>query len=95
MPNEKNISSMFALLNVGNGNRSTPEGDDQKGSNSSESNESKDIGSQNSHHKPLDWREFRAGLYIQEQVPVFIPLRSFEHQINLLTAYYSPYFFGY
>ncbi|CAI9117115.1 OLC1v1018452C1 [Oldenlandia corymbosa var. corymbosa] len=43
------------------------EGDSQKGSNASESNKSKDSGSQKPKRKPLDWREFRASLYIQEQ----------------------------
>ncbi|MCD7451329.1 hypothetical protein HAX54_011021 [Datura stramonium] len=44
-----------------------PEEDNLKGSNpSSESDSSKNTGAQKSHQKPLDWREFRASLYIQE-----------------------------
>lgn len=44
-----------------------PEEDNFKGSNpSSESDSSKNTGAQKSHQKPLDWREFRASLYIQE-----------------------------
>lgn len=44
-----------------------PEEDNLKGNNpSSENDSSKDTGSPKSHQKPLDWREFRASLYIQE-----------------------------
>lgn len=44
-----------------------PEEDNLKGSNpSSENDSSKDTGAPKSHQKPLDWREFRASLYIQE-----------------------------
>ncbi|KAJ8531010.1 hypothetical protein K7X08_025741 [Anisodus acutangulus] len=44
-----------------------PEEDNLKGSNpSSENDSSKNTGAQKSHQKPLDWREFRASLYIQE-----------------------------
>ncbi|KAM3238455.1 protein TC [Capsicum annuum] len=44
-----------------------PEEDSLKGSNpSSENDGSKNTGAQKFHQKPLDWREFRASLYIQE-----------------------------
>ncbi|XP_055833255.1 uncharacterized protein LOC129902193 isoform X4 [Solanum dulcamara] len=43
-----------------------PEEDNLKGSNPSSGNDSsKNTGAQKSHQKPLDWREFRASLYIQ------------------------------
>ncbi|KAA8546259.1 hypothetical protein F0562_003002 [Nyssa sinensis] len=52
----------------GNGDRSIPEGDGPKGNNpSSESNKSNETASQKSARKTLDWREFRAALYIGEQ----------------------------
>ncbi|XP_055833254.1 uncharacterized protein LOC129902193 isoform X3 [Solanum dulcamara] len=44
-----------------------PEEDNLKGSNPSSGNDSsKNTGAQKSHQKPLDWREFRASLYIQQ-----------------------------
>nr|XP_027091880.1 uncharacterized protein LOC113712597 [Coffea arabica] len=67
-----NSSSDNFSSSYGNDNQSSPEGDGQKESNPSESNKSKDIGSQKSHRKPLDWREFRASLYIQEQDEISI-----------------------
>lgn len=46
-----------------------PEEDNLKGSNPSPENDSsKNTGSPKAHQKPLDWREFRASLYIQELV---------------------------
>lgn len=70
---------MDAIYYVGNGNQSPPEGDSQKESNASESDKSRDNGSQKSNGKPLDWREFRASLYIQEQVHL-----SFYHYLLLI-----------
>ncbi|KAL3513471.1 hypothetical protein ACH5RR_026188 [Cinchona calisaya] len=66
--NDSNSSSdnSSSSSSSGNGNQSSPE-DVQKGSNPPESDKSEDMSSQKSHRKPLDWREFRAGLYIQEQ----------------------------
>ncbi|KAG8392009.1 hypothetical protein BUALT_Bualt01G0247000 [Buddleja alternifolia] len=51
----------------GNSDHSKAGGDDLKGNNPPGSNKSGDTGSHNSLHKPLNWREFRASLYIQEQ----------------------------
>lgn len=48
----------------GNDDNITPEGDGSKGNNSNKSNEP---GSQQSHQKMPDWREFRAALFAQEQ----------------------------
>ncbi|KAL2497465.1 Protein of unknown function (DUF179) [Abeliophyllum distichum] len=55
----------------GNGDKSKAGGDNLKGS-SPESNTSSDSSSQKSHRKPLDWREFRASLYIQEQTETVV-----------------------
>ncbi|KAL9437676.1 hypothetical protein AB3S75_023528 [Citrus x aurantiifolia] len=51
----------------GNGDRSSPEGDNLKRNNSSDSNKSNDTASQKSPHINLDWREFRANLFAREQ----------------------------
>ncbi|KAK2966452.1 hypothetical protein RJ640_005431 [Escallonia rubra] len=51
-----------------NDDHMTPEGGSPKGNNSSsESSKPTDTGSSKSHHKILDWREFRYILYRQEQ----------------------------
>ncbi|GMQ02055.1 hypothetical protein CsSME_00048464 [Camellia sinensis var. sinensis] len=65
-----NSSSSSSSSSSGNGDQSIPGGDGTKGNDSSsESNKSNnDTASQNSHHKTLDWREFRAALYEKEQV---------------------------
>lgn len=55
-----------------NGNHSNGEGNSHKGSNPSQSNKNKDVGSQKSHPKPLNWREFRAALYTQEQAELAV-----------------------
>lgn len=61
------------LQNVGKGDQSKPDDDSLKGSNpSSESKNVKNNGAQKSHHKTLDWREFRASLYLQEQVLYYL-----------------------
>ncbi|KAL5776236.1 hypothetical protein ACOSP7_009162 [Xanthoceras sorbifolium] len=52
----------------GNGDRSTPEGDNLKQNNSSDSNKSNDSAPQKPHRVNLDWREFRANLFAREQV---------------------------
>ncbi|PKI55014.1 hypothetical protein CRG98_024614 [Punica granatum] len=49
-----------------NGDRSTPEGDGLRGSNSADSNKPNDPAAQKSHLN-LDWREFRANLFRREQ----------------------------
>ncbi|KAJ4713779.1 UPF0301 protein [Melia azedarach] len=51
----------------GNGDRSTPEGDNVKRNSSSDSNKSDDTASQKSSRINLDWREFRANLFAREQ----------------------------
>ncbi|KAH9781544.1 Electron transporter [Citrus sinensis] len=51
----------------GNGDRSSPEGDNLKRNNSSDNNKSNDTASQKSPHINLDWREFRANLFAREQ----------------------------
>ncbi|KAK1553972.1 hypothetical protein Q3G72_005979 [Acer saccharum] len=51
----------------GNGDRSTPEGDNLKQNNSSDSNKSNDSAPQKPHRVNLDWREFRANLFSREQ----------------------------
>lgn len=56
---------------AGNNDRLKSGGDGLKGNNpppGAGSNKSGDTSSQKSQHKPLDWREFRASLYNQEQV---------------------------
>ncbi|CAK7328857.1 unnamed protein product [Dovyalis caffra] len=45
----------------------TGNGDGSKGSNSPDGNSAKDFASQKSHRVNLDWREFRANLFAQEQ----------------------------
>ncbi|CAI9754285.1 unnamed protein product [Fraxinus pennsylvanica] len=55
----------------GNSDKSKAGGDNLKGSNP-ESNTSSDSSSKKSHQKPLDWREFRASLYIQEQAETVV-----------------------
>lgn len=52
----------------GNGDHSVPEGDGPKGNNPAESNKSSDTGTPKSQHKPTDWREFRAILYLNQQL---------------------------
>lgn len=64
---------MTPLLSAGNDDRSTPEGDSLKGSNSSDGNKSSDPAAQKSHMK-LDWREFRANLFAREQVFLLVCL---------------------
>ncbi|KAK3027692.1 hypothetical protein RJ639_041402 [Escallonia herrerae] len=55
-------------VNAENDDHMTPEGGSPKGNNSSsESSKPTDTGSSKSHHKILDWREFRYILYRQEQ----------------------------
>ncbi|KAJ7949752.1 UPF0301 protein [Quillaja saponaria] len=51
----------------GNGDRSNPEGDGIRGNNSSDDKKSNDSSSDKSHHINLDWREFRAKLFSDEQ----------------------------
>lgn len=51
---------VVVLINLGNGDHSIPEGEGHKGNNPSESNKSQ--------HKATDWREFRAILYLNQQV---------------------------
>jgi hypothetical protein len=46
----------------------TGNGDGSKGSNPPDGNKSNDYASQKSHRVNLDWREFRANLFAQEQV---------------------------
>ncbi|GFY96850.1 electron transporter, putative [Actinidia rufa] len=67
------LYDMFAvLLSIGrNGDQSVPEESGAKGNNSSsDSNKSNDTASQKSHHRTLDWREFRAALFAGEQLEV-------------------------
>ncbi|XP_009775472.1 uncharacterized protein [Nicotiana sylvestris] len=62
---KKNSDNSHSSSSSGKG----PEEDSQKRSNPSSGNDSsKNAGAPKSHQKPLDWREFRASLYIQEQV---------------------------
>lgn len=56
------------LTNIGNDDRSIPEGDSLKGNNPSEGNKSNDTASQKPHQVIVDWREFRASLFAREQV---------------------------
>lgn len=65
---------MNANVHVGNDNQSSVEGNNQNENNPSDGNKSKDIGSQKQNRNPLDWREFRASLYIQEQVMFLFPV---------------------
>lgn len=65
---------MDANVHVGNDNQSSVEGNNQKESNPSDDKKSKGIGSQKPNRNPLDWREFRASLYIQEQVMFLFPI---------------------
>lgn len=60
------------IMNSGNGDRSSPEGDNLKRNNSSDNNKSNDTASQKSPHINLDWREFRANLFAREQVKYFV-----------------------
>jgi len=53
--------------NSGSGDRSIPEGDGKKKNNSSDGNKSNDTASNKSERANLDWREFRANLFAQEQ----------------------------
>ncbi|CAA2965717.1 UPF0301 TC_0483 isoform X1 [Olea europaea subsp. europaea] len=69
---ETNCSQLACFTLFRNSDKSKAGGDNLKGSNP-ESNASSDSSSQKSHRKPLDWREFRASLYIQEQVLSFFP----------------------
>ncbi|KAH9781545.1 Electron transporter [Citrus sinensis] len=55
------------IVALGNGDRSSPEGDNLKRNNSSDNNKSNDTASQKSPHINLDWREFRANLFAREQ----------------------------
>lgn len=62
----------------GDNDQPNPEGDDFIGSNPSpEKYESHDAPSQKSHVKPLDWREFRALLYTNEQAESHKQEKSF------------------
>lgn len=54
---------MNILIIKGNGEPSVPEGDGVRDNNSSDGNKS-DTNSGKSHHPSLDWREFRAKLYL-------------------------------
>jgi putative transcriptional regulator len=61
-------SSNSSSSSSGDGEHSIPEGDGPKRDESlSDSNKSNDTKSPTSNRKPLDWREFRATLYHQEQ----------------------------
>ncbi|KAL3845692.1 hypothetical protein ACJIZ3_003095 [Penstemon smallii] len=62
--NPGNSNSSSSTSGNGNGDHSKAGGDGLKGKNPLGSNKSGDSKSQ---RKPLDWREFRASLYIQEQ----------------------------
>ncbi|KAL6984444.1 hypothetical protein U1Q18_017821 [Sarracenia purpurea var. burkii] len=65
---KKNHENSDFSSSSGNGDQSIPEGDASKKNNSSsESNDSNDTASQKSHRKTLDWREFRASLFVREQ----------------------------
>lgn len=64
-------SSSSSSSSSGNGDHSIPEEDGQIGNNpSSQGNKSSNSGSQKPHHKTLDWREFRAALYLEEQAAI-------------------------
>lgn len=52
----------------GNGDHSVPEGDGLKGNNPAESNKPSDTGTPKPQDKATDWREFRAILYINQQL---------------------------
>ncbi|PWA61744.1 queuine tRNA-ribosyltransferase accessory subunit 2 [Artemisia annua] len=69
----------------GNGDHSVPEGDGPKGNNPAESNKSSDTGTPKSQHKPTDWREFRAILYLNRQLVQ--KLRYHEHLVQLQGEY--------
>lgn len=66
---DDNSNSSSSSSSSGGDSQSNDEGD-QKGGNPSESDESEDLGSLKSHSKLLNWRDFRAGLYIQEQAEI-------------------------
>lgn len=80
--NSDNSNSSSPSSSSGNDNQSSVEGNNEKGSNPSDGNKSKDIGSQKSNRNPLDWREFRASLYIQEQAEIAV---SDSHSVDQTT----------
>ncbi|WCJ34872.1 hypothetical protein M5689_016154 [Euphorbia peplus] len=61
------IRAMAKKNSNGNGDRSIPEGDGSKGSDTPDGKKSDDNSFQKSHHVNLDWREFRAKMVVQEQ----------------------------
>lgn len=65
---KKNHGSSNSSSSSGDGEHPIPEGDGPKRDESlSDNNKSNDTKSHTSNRKPLDWREFRATLYHQEQ----------------------------
>ncbi|KAI3460706.1 hypothetical protein Pfo_017369 [Paulownia fortunei] len=65
--NSNSSSSNSSSSSSGNSDHSKAGGDGPKGNNPPGSNKSGDTSSPKSQRKPLDWREFRSLLYIQEQ----------------------------
>lgn len=68
--NSGNSSSNSSSASSGDNDDLKARGDGLKRNNDppgNSNNKSGDTGSQKSHYKPLDWREFRASLYLQEQ----------------------------
>ncbi|KAH8490064.1 hypothetical protein H0E87_022547, partial [Populus deltoides] len=65
------VKAMAKKNSNDNSNSSSPSpsgnGDGSKGSNPPDGNKSNDYASQKSHRVNLDWREFRANLFAQEQ----------------------------
>ncbi|XP_021903501.1 uncharacterized protein LOC110818815 [Carica papaya] len=59
--------SLPLTIIAGNGDQSIPGGDDSRRNNSSDGNKSNESASQKSYPVNMDWREFRANLYRQEQ----------------------------
>lgn len=53
---------------AGNGDHSIPEGEGHNGNNPPESNKSSNTGTPKSQNKATDWREFRAILYLNQQL---------------------------
>ncbi|CAA2984614.1 UPF0301 TC_0483-like isoform X2 [Olea europaea subsp. europaea] len=70
-PRTRNLFNMDAFAYSGNSDNSKAGGDNLKGSNP-ENNTSSDSSFKKSRQKPLDWREFRASLYIQEQAEAVV-----------------------
>ncbi|XAR55661.1 hypothetical protein NMG60_11035805 [Bertholletia excelsa] len=64
---KKNHQNSNSSPYSGNGDQSTPEGNDAKRNNSSRNNKSEDTTAQNSSRETWDWREFRAALVRREQ----------------------------